>query len=74
MVAVMIGIDPYKGSHTAAAIDAREAGLGQVRVRAGTEQLERLLAWAGRWPERTWAVENAGGLGYLLAQQLISAG
>jgi transposase len=43
-------------------------------VRAGAEQLERLLARAGRWPERTWAVENAGGLGYLLAQQLISAG
>ncbi len=74
MVAVMIGIDPHKGSHTAAAIDPAEVGLGQVRVRAGAEQLERLLAWADRWPERSWAVENAGGLGYLLAQQLIAAG
>jgi transposase len=45
-----------------------------VRVRAGVEQLERLVAWARRWPDRTWAVENAGGLGYLLAQQLIAAG
>ncbi len=26
------------------------------------------------WPERTWAIENASGLGYLLAQQLVSAG
>ena len=26
------------------------------------------------WPERTWAVEGAGGLGHLLAQQLLSAG
>src|SRR6201999_3538813 len=26
------------------------------------------------WPERTWAVEGAGGLGHLLTQQLLSAG
>jgi hypothetical protein len=32
------------------------------------------LAWAEAWPERTWAVENAGGLGYLLSQQLLAAG
>jgi hypothetical protein len=25
-------------------------------------------------PDRTWAVENATGLGYLLAQQLVAAG
>ncbi len=32
--------------------------------------------WPGRrrWPERTWAVEGAGGLGHLLAQELIEAG
>ena len=32
------------------------------------------MAWAAPWPERTWAVEGAGGLGYLLAQQLVAAG
>ena len=37
-------------------------------------QAERLLAWAEAWPERTWAVEGAGGLGHLLAQQLLAAG
>jgi transposase len=72
-VAVMIGVDPHKGSH-AAAIDAAEVGLGELRVRANDEQIDRMLAWAAHWPERTWAVENAGGLGYLLAQQLIAAG
>jgi transposase len=71
---VTIGIDPHKGSHTAAAIDAAEVGLGDLRVRANDEQIERLLSWAARWPERIWAVENAGGLGYLLAQQLVAAG
>jgi transposase len=73
-MAVMMGVDPHKGSHTAAAIDTAETVLGEVRVRSGTSQLERLLAWAAEWPERTWAVEGAGGLGYLLAQQLVAAG
>ena len=35
---------------------------------------EQLLAWAVAWPERTWAIEGAGGLGHLLAQQLLAAG
>jgi len=32
------------------------------------------MEWAAAWPERTWAVEGAGGLGHLLAQQLVAAG
>ena len=74
MAAVMIGVDPHKGSHTAMAVGADEGPLGQVRVRASAAQAERLLAWAAAWPERTWAVEGAGGLGYLLAQELVAAG
>jgi transposase len=71
---VMIGVDPHKGSHTAVALSAGEVPLGQVRVRASAAQAERLLTWAQAWPERTWAVEGAGGLGHLLAQQLVAAG
>src|SRR5512135_604177 len=70
----MIGVDPHKGSHTAVVIDQAEEVLGQVRVRASAAQAERLLAWAAAWPERTWAVEGARGLGHLLAQQLLAAG
>jgi hypothetical protein len=70
----MIGVDPHKGSHTAVALGTNEAVLGQVRVRACAAQAERLLTWAGAWPERTWAVEGAGGLGHLLAQELVAAG
>jgi transposase len=70
----MIGIDPHKASHTAAAIDGAEKMLGKVRVKANRDQLERLLEWAQEWPERTWAVENATGLGHLLAQQLLGVG
>ena len=55
MAAVMIGVDPHKGSHTAVAIGAAEEPLGQVRVRASAAQAERLLAWAASWLQRTWA-------------------
>jgi len=40
----------------------------------GPRQVDRLLGWAEAFPERTWAIENATGLGYLLAQQLVAAG
>jgi transposase len=74
MAAVMIGVDPHKASHTAVTISAAEEPLGELRVRACAAQAERLLAWAAAWPRRTWAVEGAGGLGHLLAQQLLAAG
>jgi len=74
MALVMIGVDPHKASHTAVAIDPAEVPLGQLQVRACAAQAERLLAWAQAWPQRTWAVEGAGGLGHLLAQQLVAAG
>jgi len=65
---------PHKGSHTAVAVSGDEQPLGQVRVRASAIQAQRLLEWAAAWPERTWAVEGAGGLGHLLSQQLLAAG
>jgi len=74
MAAVMIGVDPHKGSHTAVVIDQAEMALGEVRVRASAPQVQQLLEWAAAWAERTWAVEGAGGLGHLLAQQLVAAG
>ena len=74
MAAVMIGVDPHKGSHTAVVIDPAEQPLAELRVRASKTQADELVAWALAWPEHTWAVEGARGLGRLLAQQLVSAG
>src|ERR1019366_4789758 len=74
MAAVMIGAGPHKGSHTAVAIGPAGEPLGELRVRASAAQAQRLVAQAADWPERTWAVEGAGGLGHLLAQQLVPAG
>jgi transposase len=56
------------------AIGVAEEPLGELRVRASAAQADRLVAWAAGWPERTWAVEGARGLGSLLAQQLVAAG
>lgn len=71
---VLIGIDPHKGSHTAVAIDGHESRLGELHVRSSNQQCDRLLEWASAFPERRWAIESAGGLGYLLGQQLVAAG
>ena len=43
-------------------------------MRAAVGQVDGLLQWAARWPERSWAIEGASGLGHLLAQQLLAAG
>ena len=61
MAAVMIGVDPHKGSHTAVAIGSAEEVLGRVRVRACAGQAGRLLAWAQSWPERAWAAGGPAG-------------
>jgi transposase len=71
---VIIGIDPHKASHAACAIDDVEAELALVQVRAGKRQVEQLLKWAEHYEKRRWAIESAGGLGYLLGQQLVAAG
>jgi len=73
-MSVMIGIDPHKATHTAVAIDTTETVLDEIRVRASKVQVQRLTGWAQRFEERCWAVESAGGLGYLVAQQLVDAG
>jgi transposase len=71
---VMIGVDPHKGSHTAVAIDRDELELAKVKVRTSRRQVDQLREWAAPFEDRTWAVESAGGLGYLLTQQLVAAG
>ncbi len=73
---VMIGIDPHKRTHTAVAVDEHETVIGERLVHARVDQVSELVAWADELDEatRTWAVESAGGLGYLLSQQLLAAG
>jgi hypothetical protein len=73
-MSVVIGIDPHKGSHAAAAMNGADQAVAEFEVRASSRQASELLAWAERFGERRWAVESANGHGYLLAQQLVAAG
>ena len=72
---VLIGVDPHKASVAVAVVD--EAS-GELLERASFPQnragLRSLESWAKRFPERRWAVENAGGLGRYLAGRLSVAG
>src|SRR3954462_1114108 len=75
LMEVLIGVDPHKGSVALAAIDE---ATGELLERAGFPQdrtgLSALERWARRFPERRWAVENAGGLGLHLAVRLAGSG
>ena len=71
---VMIGVDPHKASHTAAVLDEHGRLLGQQRIPATLEGYQQLRQWAGRWPQRCWAVEGAHGIGRALAQRLVGDG
>jgi transposase len=71
---VTIGVDPHKASHTAAALDEHGQLLGQQRIPATLDGYQQLRRWAGRWPQRCWAVEGAHGVGRALAQRLVGDG
>jgi transposase len=75
LMKVLIGVDPHKVSVAVAAI---EEVTGELLERASFPQdstgLRRLERWAKRFPQRRWAVENAGGLGRHLAVRLAAAG
>jgi transposase len=75
LMKVLIGVDPHKGSVAVAVVDEAVGELLERATfpqnRAGLRALER---WAKQYPERRWAVENAGGLGRHLARRLAAAG
>jgi transposase len=75
LMKVLIGVDPHKASLAIAVVDEASGELleraGFSQDRAGLRSLER---WSARFPERRWAVENAGGLGRYLAGRLAAAG
>jgi transposase len=71
---VMIGVDPHKASHTAAALDEHGQLLDRQRIAASLDGYRLLRQWAMRGPDRCWAVEGAHGIGRALAQRLVGDG
>lgn len=71
---VVIAIDPHKASWTAAAVDTRLQAIETMRVEVNRDGYRRLRRFARRWPECTWAIEGASGLGSPLAARLKADG
>lgn len=74
MTAVMIGVDPAKRSHAMAVLDGNENEQAVLQVRNDNDGYREMLRLAKRWPQRSWAVEGAGGVGVQLAQRLVADG
>jgi hypothetical protein len=66
-VTVMIGSTRTRGRTRRSRLTPASGALSELRLRSGPKQLDRLLRWAERFSEGTSTVENATGLGYLLA-------
>src|SRR3954471_5470998 len=72
---MLIGIDPHKTTHTATAVEpSTQQEVASIRIDASLREYRRMLAWAKRWPQRRWAVENAEGLGRHLTSWLLARG
>lgn len=72
----VIGIDPHKATHLAAAVDANGAYLNELRVKARPPGHAELLGWARRlYPgPRLWAVEDERNMAGQLLRDLLAAG
>ena len=71
---VVIGVDSHKRTHTVVATDATGRKLAEKTVAAtGAGHLE-LVRWAGRFPARSWALEDCRHLSRRLSTDLLVAG
>jgi transposase len=72
----VIGIDPHKATHLAAAVDGNGALLGELRVKARPGGHAEVIGWARReFPgERRWAVEDERNMAGQLMRDLLAAG
>jgi transposase len=71
---VVIGVDPHKLSVTIEVVNDRERFLGSGRFGTDGAGYAAMLRYVKAWPNRTWAVEGANGVGRPLAQRLLEAG
>jgi len=71
---IVIGIDSHKRSHTAVATDGTGRKLAEKTVAAVSAGHLELVRWAGRFAERTWALEDCRHLSRRLSTDLLVAG
>jgi len=71
---VVIAVDPHKASWTAAVVNSSLQPLARLRVPVSAAGYQQLRRFADRWPQASWAIEGAGGLGAPLAIRLCDEG
>ena len=71
---MVIAIDPHKASWTAAVVDASLQPVATIRVPVSRDGYRALRRFANRWPDPTWAIEGASGLGAPLTARLRTDG
>jgi transposase len=67
-------MDPHKRSATIEVITDDETILGGGRFATDKSGYAAMLAYAGRWPQRVWAVEGCAGIGKHVAMRLLADG
>jgi transposase len=71
---VVIGADLHKRSHTLVAVDETGRKLAEKEVAATVHGHLEIRRWAGRWPERAFALEDCRHLSRSLERDLLRAG
>jgi transposase len=71
---VTIGVDTHKRWHTAVVVDEQGRKLAERTVQATLAGHLELRAWAERWTERQWALEDCRHLSRRLEAELVRAG
>nr|BFE75463.1 IS110 family transposase [Actinoplanes digitatis] len=67
---MVIAIDPHKASWTAVVVDARLQAVASIRVPVNRDGYRQLRRFSRRWPDASWAIEGAAGLGAPLTTRL----
>ncbi len=71
---VVIGVDSHKRTHTVVATDGTGRKLAEKTVGTTSAGHLELVRWAGRFPERSWALEDCRHLSRRLSTDLLVAG
>jgi transposase len=71
---VVIGVDSHKRTHTVVATDETGRKLAEKTVVATSAGHLELVRWAGRYPDRSWALEDCRHLSRRLSSDLLVAG
>lgn len=71
---VVIGVDAHKKTHTFVAADGVGRELASTTLAATADGHRAAVAWAARWPQRRWALEDCRHLTRRLESDLLRAG